>query len=261
MKIVTDLVDFEILIPSKSLERQVQIIEKAGRTCYKSYEGTLITQESARKFIKMILSREHESVIEHSLITVRIKTSIGETREQERHRIASYSEQSTRYVKINDLVFVFPPHRDIGSNVSMPDGRKVSVKEAVQFFEDFYSGLLVQLKWPPEDARQFLPLGTQSELVISANFREWRHIMAMRTSKAAHWEIRTVMCALLIKFQSLIPVVFSDFVFKGKDKNGVPYFVKKRQISRILEDLENAADDMTPDQLKGLKKFVKERGK
>ena len=256
MRILTNLVDTEILISSQDLSKQVLIIELAGRTCYKSYEGKEITLESARKFIKMLIGRHHESVMEHSLVTVRIRSSIGETREQNRHRLASPSEQSTRYVNKSDLAFVFPPHRNVRESVTLKDGRVITLTEAIQFFEDLYSGLIDQLGWVPEDARQFLPLGTQSEIVISANFREWRHIMELRTNKAAHWEIRSIMCHLLEVFKDLIPGVFDDFALKGKDKNGVPFFIKKRPTATVLEDIENSIEDFTQEQREKLLRIL-----
>ena len=91
--------------------------------------------------------------------------------------------------------------------------------------EKFYRALR-KAGWAPEDARQILPIGIKSEIVISANLREWRHIFQMRTSKFAHWEIRRVMCNLLEKVQTIIPIVFDDFFEAGKDKNGLRYFKK-----------------------------------
>lgn len=237
MKIIKDSPEYEILTPGKSLQEQLLNIERAGRTCYQSYQGE-ITKESAKKFIAMIIKRGHESVIEHSTMTVRFSNvSRGVTHELVRHRIASFSQESTRYVdyaqdsKEADLdkfqiKFIVPPHRDEKEQVELEDGRKLSLHEMLQHVEMFYRGLR-KSGWKPEDARQILPIGTKAEIVITANLREWRHIFSMRTSIHAHWEIREVMCRLLKDIQKDLSPVFDDFELSGKDDSGIPYYTKK----------------------------------
>jgi thymidylate synthase (FAD) len=228
---------FEILTPPEILKQQLLIIEEAGRTCYQSVRGP-ITGETAQKFVKMILRRGHESVIEHSLMTVKfMNVSRGLTHELVRHRIASYSQESTRYVdyaqrgKGPDLgrfqiSFVVPPHQDENQQIELKDGRKMSLAQMAGESQMFYRALRLA-GWLAEDARQILPIGTKAEIVASANFREWRHIFRMRTAKAAHWEIRRVMGNLLEAVQKLVPVVFDDFVEVGVDKNGLRYFEQR----------------------------------
>jgi len=101
----------------------------------------------------------------------------------------------------------------------------VSLAQMLVETERFYRGLR-KAGWAPEDARQILPTAIEAEIVVTANFREWRHIFEMRTQKAAHWEIRAVMCKLLARAQEFVPVVFDDFEFGGEDKNGVSYYKK-----------------------------------
>ena len=108
MKIVEPNVELLWITPDPEIQ-----IEAAGRTCYKS-EDTIITEETADKFIRMILKRGHDSVIEHSSLVVRFKNlSRGFTHEQVRHRITGISQESTRRVDPSNLHAVAPPHRDL----------------------------------------------------------------------------------------------------------------------------------------------------
>lgn len=228
---------FEILTPEHELRVQLLRIEQAGRTCYQSERGP-ITEETAARFVKMLLRRGHESVIEHSSMTVKfLNCSRGFTHELVRHRLAAFSQESTRYVDYARrgegldlerfrLQCVVPPHREENEKVPLEDGRRLSLVEMFEETEKFYRALR-KAGWAPEDARQILPQAIKAEIVISANFREWRHIFAMRTQKAAHWEIRKVMCDLLEEVQKIIPAVFEDFVEAGVDQHGLRYFVKR----------------------------------
>lgn len=221
---------FEILHPQEDLQGQLLRIEKAGRTCYRS-EHRDITPKSADKFIRMVLRRGHESVIEHSSLSVVFSNvSRGMTHEMVRHRHTAYSQESTRYVDYDggnldldkaELTIVVPPHQEVqGISGDMP------------YIENVYKILRQLSEWPPEDARQFPPIGIASKIVVTASFRQWRHIMALRTQKAAHWEIRYCMYDLLTRLKEIIPVIFEDFTELDedgsllKDKNGYGYYRK-----------------------------------
>ena len=237
MKVLKGAGNFVILTPEEELRNQLLRIEEAGRTCYQSKKKE-ITRESAGKFVRMLLKRGHESVIEHTCMTVQFNNvSRGFTHEIVRHRLCAFSQESTRYVDYAkegegvdlekfQLKCVVPPHRDENEKVCLEDGRTLSISEMFAEYEKFYRALR-GAGWPPEDARQVLPIGIKSQIVVSANFREWRHIFLMRTDKAAHWEIRRLMGSLLERVQKIIPGVFDDFVFTGTDKNGVPFFEKQ----------------------------------
>ena len=237
MKILKNAGSFKILTPEKELLKQLLRIERAGRTCYQT-EKKRITQETAKKFVRMILRRGHESVIEHSNMIVQFNNiSRGFTHELVRHRLCGISQESTRYVdyleqgkgpdlKGFQLKFVVPPHRDENEKVLVEDGREMSIVEMFAEYEKFYRALR-QAEWVPEDARQVLPIGIKSQIVLSANFREWRHIFTMRASKPAHWEIRRLMCDLLETIQQIVPVIFDDFIESGVDKDGLRYFEKQ----------------------------------
>lgn len=228
---------FTILTPEEELKRQFLGIEIAGRTCYQSFRGE-VTPESAQKFTKMILRRGHESVIEHTSMSVLFsECSRGLTHELVRHRLGSYSQESTRYVdyaKGSDepdldrfrMRCVLPPHQDVQKKVDLGDGRELSPVDMMNEIELFYRSLR-RSGWVAEDARQVLPNALESDIVTTANWREWRHIFKMRTQKAAHWEIRSVMGDLLTRTKEIIPVVFNDFVEAGVDLHGLRYFEQK----------------------------------
>ncbi len=227
---------YEILQTPQELETMMLRLERVARICYQSQRKE-ITPESAAKLIQKIMDRTHESVIEHSLITVIFSNiSRGFTHEMVRHRLAAFSQESTRYIDYAkegqepdlqrfSMHCVAPPHQDEQQKVSLEDGREMSLREIFSEEEKFYRGLR-KLGWPPQDARQVLPIGIKSQIAVSANFREWRHILKMRTAKPAHWEIRSVMCPLLEELKSCLPVIFADFQKKGIDNNGVPYYTK-----------------------------------
>lgn len=238
MKILKDAGTFKILTPKSELHRQLLHIERAGRTCYRSETGK-VTEETAKNFIAMLLKRGHESVIEHSSMTVKfMNISRGFTHELVRHRLASFSQESTRYVDYAkegkgsaldldkfEINVIVPPHRDENEMVVLDNKETSTLKEMYETIEQYYRGLR-KAGWNPEDARQVLPIGLQAHIVVTANFREWRHIFTLRTAKPAHWEIRSVMGALLKEVQSIVPAVFDDFTLAGKDANGVEYFKK-----------------------------------
>lgn len=234
VKILKNRGSFKILTPIANLSGQIEIIEKAGRTCYQS-DTNVITIGTAKKFIKMLIKRGHFSVLEHSHLIVQFDNcSRGFTHEQVRHRLTAISQESTRYVDYAKLgggvdleqfclQCIVPPHRNVVELIDIGDGRSLSATDMFNEVEKFYRALRNH-GWDPEDARQILPIGIKSQIVISANLREWRHIFFMRTSKHAHWEIRRVMCNLLEKIKSIIPVVFDDFEKAGTDKNGLRFF-------------------------------------
>jgi len=193
----------------------LELIELAGRTAYQSQDK--ITKNSAERFVKMLRDRGHESVLEHSAMTVEFNNvSRGFTHELVRHRLASFTQESTRYVDESDFIVVCPPDKDpdqlcieISPEV-LPDA-VISFKQWMDLNEQVYRSLR-KAGWVPEDARQVLPTAIKSQIVITANFREWRHILRLRTSLKAHWEIRAVMTKLLKELRATVPVVFDDIL-------------------------------------------------
>ena len=175
-------------------------IEKAGRTCYKSEDR--ITEESADNFVRMLIERGHESVLEHESITVRFVCDRGVSHEIVRHRLASYSQESQRYVRYNgDIEFINP---------RMPNVKAYEAwQELCERAEETYRELL-SYGVQPQQARAVLPNSTKTEVVMTANLREWRHFLKLRTAKAAHPQMRELTVPLLKELQERIPVIFDD---------------------------------------------------
>ncbi len=192
----------------------LQLIETAGRTAYQS--RAKITDDSAAKFVEMLRKKGHHSVLEHSSMTVEFNdVSRGLTHELVRHRLMSVTQESTRYVDESDFKVVIPPDKDAEEKLvelTLSNGQKIKVsfQDWMILNEQMYRGLR-KAGWPTQDARQVLPIGIKSQIVVTTNFREWRHIFKMRTPPTAHWEIRRVMVNLLKDVQKRVPVIFDDF--------------------------------------------------
>lgn len=178
----------------------LQDIERIGRVCYKSEHR--ITNSSAAPFVSSLIERGHESVLEHISITVRFVTDRAIANELVRHRIAAYSQESTRYCNYKDKIeFIYP------KNVS--DKQLQLIMEACACAATTYQALIADGA-TPEIARDVLPLCTKTELIATYNLREWRHILRLRTDKAAHPKMRELMQTLLQFFQGLVPIIFDD---------------------------------------------------
>lgn len=184
-------------------------IELAGRTAYKSEEK--ITPDSAKDFVKMIRGRGHLSVFEHQFVTVRVICDRGVSHEIVRHRLAAYTQESTRYCNYTKGKF----GREL--TVIEPcfwtqDDEKYQVwKQTIEQIEAGYNKL-IELGATPQEARTVLPNSLKTEIVMTMDLREWRHFFTLRTSKAAHPQMREVAIPLLKEFQKLIPVVFDDLI-------------------------------------------------
>lgn len=189
-------------------------IEKAGRICYKSEEK--ITADSAKIFLKKLIETGHESVIEHEKITVRVICDRGITHEIVRHRMASYSQESTRYCNYskskfgNEITVIEPCFWKSGSAEDM---RKYEVwKRLMEESEKTYIKL-IELGATPQEARSVLPNSLKTEIVMTMNLREWRHFFKLRTSNAAHPQMREIARPLLDEFKKQIPVIFDDITY------------------------------------------------
>ena len=187
--------------------KMLQKIERIGRVCYKSEE--LITEDSAETFVRNILKRGHESVIEHEKISVKMVCDRGVTHEIVRHRVASYSQESTRYCNYqkdkfgNELTFIKPVFWS-------EDSEEYAVwKHMMQQCEEQYMHL-IRLGASPQEARSILPNSLKTEIVVTMNLREWRHFFRLRTAGAAHPQMREIACMVLEEFRRQIPVVFEE---------------------------------------------------
>lgn len=192
-------------------DKMLQAIERAGRTCYKS--ENLISPESAKKFVTNILKLGHESVIEHEKITVRIICDRGVTHEIVRHRIASYSQESTRYCNYcndrfgNELTFIEPC---FFSSDSEEDKKNKEIwLDTMSMIEKNYNSL-IENGAKPEEARAILPNSLKTEIVVTMNLRAWRHFFKLRTDKSAHPQIREIANQILDEFKQKLPTIFGD---------------------------------------------------
>jgi thymidylate synthase, flavin-dependent len=210
MKVIKS--SYEILTDlSDPISTMLKPIERAGRVCYKSENN--ITDESCITFCKNILSRGHEAVIEHSQLSVKFICDRAIANELVRHRLASYCQESTRYcnyskdkfgneIKVimpEDLMPVITPKYEIWLN---------SCKQSEKAYFD-----LISEGVRPEIARDVLPLSTATEIIMTANVREWRSVLKLRTSARAHPQMRSLMRALLDELKSKVPVLFDDITY------------------------------------------------
>lgn len=200
MNIVKASYRIEIPPPPNALE----LIERIGRTCYKSEDR--ITAGSAERFVAMVIERGHESVIEHLCMSVRFTVDRGVSHELVRHRLASYSQESTRYCDYSGrgVTFIRPcfPGWDDGDMAEWEDG--------MRYAESRYRALIARGK-PPEEARSVLTTSLKTEVVMTQNLRTWRHVFRLRArSKRAHPQMREVMVPLWQECSVLLPPVFAD---------------------------------------------------
>ena len=176
-------------------------LEKAARTCYKSEHK--IDTSRTESFLQTLIRYGHESVLEHVNITVKFITDRGVSHELVRHRIASYSQESTRYCNYakSNLVFIKP---------YFINQEKFAIWfSAMQYAAIAYKNM-IEAGATPDEARSVLPTSIKTEIVMTANLREWRHILKLRTTKFAHPQIRSLMLNLLKEFKEKLPVIFSD---------------------------------------------------
>lgn len=206
MKVINPYVEF---LDDIDGEAMIKRIEKIGRVCYKSEDK--ITDESAKIFVTNILRSGHESVIEHEKISVRVVCDRGVTHEIVRHRIASYSQESTRYCNYtkdkfgNQITVIKPLFWDENS-----DEYKIWY-ESMQVVEQVYNKL-IEKGAKPQEARTVLPNSLKTEIVMTMNLREWRHFFRLRTSMKAHPQMREIAMLILEEFKKKVPIVFDDIV-------------------------------------------------
>lgn len=192
-------------------------IELVSRTCYKSEDK--ITGESAPKMVAALIKRGHEAMLEHVSFSVKFVVDRGISHELVRHRIASFAQESTRYCNYGrddkDVTFIEPYFLGVGT----PGWIEWMV--AMEAAEKAYFNML-GIGHSPQEARSVLPNSLKTEVVMTANLREWRHFFKLRAADstgAAHPQMKEVTIPLLEELKTLIPVVFDDIKIGG-DKNG-----------------------------------------
>ena len=213
---------FEILTPiSEGGIEELKHIEKIGRVCYKS-EGKITEDgESAKKFVKMLIDRGHEAMIEHSSLSVKFVVDRGVSHELVRHRIASFAQESTRYVnysleKFGNEINVIDIRNGIDLDNKMKNMDSDTILAimnewclAMEDAEKHYMKM-IELGATPQIARSVLPNSTKTEITISANYREWRNFFKLRVPNTAHPQMREVTIPLLKELKRRLPIIFDD---------------------------------------------------
>ena len=231
---------FEIITPING-EDVLKNVELAARTCYKSEDkidvkrnrywvvdqndNKLFTLEqtvkatSAHVLIPKLIKRGHFAMLEFGgMITVKFTCDRGVSHELVRHRLASFAQESTRYCNYgNDehIQFIIPCWLDIPNDRELGNTDEVleyTWCKSMKLSENCYNSL-IRNGWSPQQARSVLPNSLKTEINMSANIREWRHIFKLRTAKAAHPQMRELMCPLLDEFKTKIPILFDDITY------------------------------------------------
>lgn len=196
----------EIITPIDG-EYVLKLIERCGRVCYKSENK--ITGDSSKEFVSRIIKNGHESVLEHYSFTVKFICDRGISHELVRHRIASFSQESTRFCNYsngrfnNELTFIMPSFFREDS-IGLDYWKDFMFTSELTYFD------LLDCGYTAQEARSVLPNSIKTEVIMTANIREWRHFFKLRTSKAAHPQMRELTIPLLNRLKNIIPVVFDD---------------------------------------------------
>lgn len=202
-------------------------VERACRTCYRSEDK--ISEESYKNLLTNCLNRGHESVLEHEKITVRIYSDIGTYKDLTRHRFASFSVESTRYCSYNKDKY--------GNEIAVVNPVYIEDKEvfetwkkAIEDMEKAYMKMK-ELGASTDMCREILPHSTAAEYTMTANIREWKHILELRTTNHVHPAIRQVLIPLLLLFKEQMPEIFGDIEY---DKEFNPKYYAKLTMEEEL---------------------------
>lgn len=192
------------LLTKVNQAKTLKALELYGRNCYKSEHK--ISPTSYKAFIKLLLEGKHLSVLEHISLTVRLITDRGMLAEITRHRLASYSVESTRYVKYNDIEFVWPFYED--GDIRENNFEMTSWMKAMINAEKSYQEMLQTLK--PEIARSVLPMSLATDIVMTCNLREWLYILNLRRATGVHPQMIELMSQIYKIFHKVLPLVFNE---------------------------------------------------
>ena len=221
MRVIDQSYEVKLLAP---FGQQMSLIEDCGRVAYASEDS--IAEGSSAQFVKMIRGKNHGAVLEHSMMTVKFTTDRGVSHELVRHRLASFTQESTRYCNYSkdkfagQVTFIRPSwvseavlggwgpgteHPEPIEGLSKADSTWFST---VAMTEIMYLGLLRD-GWKPQQARSVLPNSLKTKIAVTANFREWLHIFQLRAvEKAAHPQMRDLMIPLYTWCRELCPDIF-----------------------------------------------------
>lgn len=216
---------------------ELKLIEECSRTSYRSEDRITEDGESAKKMVKKLIDNGHESCLEHSSMSVIFVCDRAIANELERHRLASFTQESTRYVNVKaeklgadgEMQVILPKELRNGyelyTKLNSDSDEQFDVesdvyeyyqyldfKDSVEYAEAQYDSLILS-KVPPEIARSVLPLSLATKVAMTANYREWRHIFKLRCEEHAHPDMRDLMIPLLHEVKQRIPVVFDDIPY------------------------------------------------
>jgi len=199
------LIDPVVYVEKYDAKKMLKRIERACRTCYRSEDK--VTEDSYKNLLKNCISRGHESILEHEKVSIRMICDIGAYKDLTRHRIASFSIESTRYCNYgndkfdNQIKFIKP----------------VNMEEDTEIYNSYITGLeeiekqylkMAELGAKPDQLRMLLPHGTAAEVNMTCNLREWKHVFSLRCSKHTHPSIRQLLIPLLLKFKEDMPEIY-----------------------------------------------------
>ena len=199
-------------IMSEITGNELKFIEKIARTCYKS--ENLITDDSAINFVKGLINRKHEAMLEHGSLIIKFICDRGVSHELVRHRLASFAQESTRYANYskdkfgNEITFIKPLFFEEGTD------EYNSWKSLCQASEKTYMELINKGR-SPQEARSVLPNSVKTEVIMTANYREWRHFFKLRAAREtgpAHPQMEEITIPLLKELKEKIPVIFDDII-------------------------------------------------
>jgi len=205
---------YEILTPiSEGGISELSRIERIGRVCYKSEDRITDDGESAKKFVSMLIKNHHEAMIEHSSLSVKFIVDRGVSHELVRHRIASFAQESTRFCsydkdKFGNEITVIKPCFWEEDSENFKEWKMTCKNAESTYFYLLSNGASAQ------EARSVLPNSLKTEIIMTANYREWRAFFKLRTEQAAHPSMREITTPLLKELQQRIPIIFDDIEVK-----------------------------------------------
>lgn len=200
MKVIKPSIE---ILSKESYEDMLELIELAGRTCYKSEDN--ITDDSAEGFIKSLMNKNHKSVLEHAKVTVRVICDRGVSHEIVRHRMASYSQESTRYCNYskskfgNEITVIKPCFLE--ENTEKYD---LWLKTCENCEKSYFE--MLEMGMTPQEARSILPNSLKTEIVMSMNISSWRNFFELRNASAAQPQMREVAKMIFDEFKKRYPV-------------------------------------------------------
>ncbi len=226
MKLIEPKIEVERFDGTKIMKR----IERACRTCYRSEDK--ITEDSYKTLLTNCINRGHESILEHEKITIRCTCDIGFYKDLTRHRLASFSNESTRYCNYgkdkfdNQLKVIMPCNIDPNSDLFE------TWKKTMEEIEKGYLKMS-EAGASADQLRTVLPHGTAAEINMTANIREWKHILSLRANNHSHPSIQQLMIPFLLLLKKEMPEIFGDVEYNEKFEE--MYFQKMPEIT-FLDD-------------------------